>query len=91
MTRFAFAHGAARVLAGTLGAYGVTVLATVALSKALIGFGMARVEAVTATTLASFALFAAVAMAVFHAPSVWRTWLWLAATAAPLAIMARYL
>lgn len=67
-----------RVLAGTLGAYGVTSLATVALSLALVRLGTPKVEAVTAATLASFLIFAMIAMAVFHARSATRSWAWLA-------------
>lgn len=67
-----------RVLAGTLGAYGVTSLATVALSLVLIRLGTSQVEAVTAATLASFLVFAAIAMAVFHARSATRSWIALA-------------
>ncbi|WIW90225.1 hypothetical protein K3M67_19420 (plasmid) [Sphingobium sp. V4] len=75
-----------RVLAGTLGAYGLTSLATVALSLLLVGIGMNRVEAVTAAALASFVIFAVVAMAVFHAPSAVHAWRWLLAFAVPLAL-----
>jgi len=82
---------AARVVAGTLGAYGVTALSTVALSKLLIRLGIAPVEAVTGATLASFALFSVAAMAVFHAHSVARAWFWLAGAAVPLAIAGRLL
>jgi hypothetical protein len=78
---------AARALAGTLGAYGLTVQITVFLSLALASAGMARVEAVTAATLASFAVFAVTSMTVFHAHGVARAWLWLAATALPLALV----
>jgi hypothetical protein len=78
---------AARVLAGTLGAYGLTVQITVFLSLVLARIGMPRVEAVTAATLASFAFFAAISMAVFHVHGVARTWLWLIATALPLAFV----
>lgn len=77
----------ARTLAGTLGAYGLTVQLTVVLSYLLALAGMDRVEAVTAATLASFAIFAMVSMAVFHARSAARACLWLAATALPLALM----
>ncbi|MFT4053563.1 MAG: hypothetical protein QM681_03585 [Novosphingobium sp.] len=78
---------AARALAGTLGAYGLTVEITVVLSFILVRGGMDRVEAVTAATLGSFAIFAAVSMAVFHAHSVARAWLWLAVAAAPLVLL----
>lgn len=68
----------ARILAVTLGAYGLTSLATVALSLALARLGMDKVEAVTAATLASFLIFAITAMAAFHARSALRAWGWLA-------------
>ena len=77
---------ASRTLAGTLGAYVVAALATVALSLVLAGCGMARSEAVTAATLASFILFAAIAMTVFHASSPARAWRGLALAAMPLAL-----
>ena len=64
---------ALRIATGTLGAYAVTALVTVALSRLLIRCGMDAVEAVTGVTLASFALFAAVSMTVFHARSLGRT------------------
>jgi hypothetical protein len=76
-----------RVIAGTLGAYVLTSLATVALSLGLAAFGMDRVEAVTSATLASFAIFAGVAMAAFHARSAARAWGWLFGLAAPLGLL----
>lgn len=79
---------ASRTVAGTLGAYAVTALATVALSLVLAALGMVRVEAVTAATLASYAIFACVAMTVFHARSAGRAWLGLVAAALPLALLA---
>lgn len=78
---------ASRTLAGTLGAYGVTALGTVALSLVLAALGMARAEAVTAATLASYAVFAIIAMAVFHAASPARAWAWLVGVAVPLALL----
>jgi uncharacterized membrane protein len=69
---------ALRTAAATLGAYGLTALATAALSLLLARIGMDRVEAVTAATLMSFALFAIIAMAAFHARSAARAWSWLA-------------
>ncbi|OYX65173.1 MAG: hypothetical protein B7Y88_10785 [Sphingomonadales bacterium 32-64-17] len=80
----------ARSLAGTLGAYGVSSLFTAALSLVLARIGMDRVEAVTAATLLSFAVFALIAMAVFHARSAARAWMWLIAIAVPtgLAVLA---
>lgn len=64
---------ALRIAAGTLGAYGVTALVTVAASRLLIRCSIDAVEAVTGVALASFALFAAVSMTVFHARSLGRT------------------
>lgn len=78
---------AARVLAGTLGAYALTALVTVALSRLLVGAGVSAVEAVTGATLASFALFAIAAMAVFHARSAARAWAWLAILAVPCGLV----
>lgn len=78
---------AARTLAGTLGAYGLTVQTTIVLSYILVRAGMARVEAVTAATLASFAIFACIAMATFHARSARRAWMWLTLSAAPLLLL----
>ncbi|WP_043974787.1 hypothetical protein [Novosphingobium sp. P6W] len=78
---------ATRTLAGTLGAYGLTVQVTVVLSFLLARAGMDRAEAVTAATLASFAIFAGISMAAFHASSAGRAWVWLAMTAAPLALL----
>jgi len=61
-----------RIVAGAFGAYTLTSLVTVALSLLLARIGMGPVEAVTAATLASFAIFAGVAMAAFHARSAAR-------------------
>ncbi|MCG2841297.1 DUF4407 domain-containing protein [Sandaracinobacter sp. RS1-74] len=75
-----------RFVAGTLGAYALTSLVTVALSLLLARLGMDRVEAVYAATLASFAVFAGVAMSAFHARSAARAWGWLLAFGLPLAL-----
>lgn len=77
----------ARTLAGTLGAYGLTAQATVVLSFVLARLGMDRAEAVICATLASFAIFAALSMAIFHARSAARAWIWLAGTAVALALL----
>ncbi|WP_157222474.1 hypothetical protein [Novosphingobium sp. AP12] len=69
---------ASRVLAGTLGAYALTALLTAALSVLLIQFGVDPVEAATGATISSFAVFTVAAMAVFHARSVMKAWVWLA-------------
>lgn len=78
---------ASRTVAGTLGAYGLTSLATIALSLLLGALGMASAQAVIAATLASFAIFAFVAMAVFHAQSARRAWQGLVLAAAPLGML----
>ncbi|HUD28649.1 MAG TPA: hypothetical protein VMQ93_07240 [Novosphingobium sp.] len=78
---------ASRVVAGTLGAYALTAVLTAALSLLLVQMGIDRVEAATGATIASFALFAIAAMAVFHARSVTRAWIWLVAIAAPCALV----
>ncbi|PNU02164.1 hypothetical protein A8V01_09820 [Novosphingobium guangzhouense] len=77
----------ARTLAGTLGAYGVTAQATIVLSFMLALCGMDRAEAVVAATLASFAIFALVSMAVFHTGSASRAWIWLVTASVPLAFL----
>lgn len=76
-----------RIFAGTLGAYALTSLATVALSLLLARMAMDRVEAVTAATLASFAIFAVIAMAAFHARNAARAWGWLFGLAPPLGLL----
>lgn len=76
-----------RVVAGTFGAYGLTSLLTVLLSFALAALGMARSEAVIAATLASYALFAGIAMAVFHARSAARASAWMGSAALLAAIL----
>jgi positive regulator of sigma E activity len=65
-----------RWVAVTLGAYGLTAIATAALSV-LLARMIGRVEAVTAATIASFAIFAFASMAAFHARSARRAWGWL--------------
>lgn len=77
---------ASRVLAGTLGAYTLAALVTVALSLVLASLGIARAEAATAATLASYAVFAGIAMAVFHAQSASKAWRGLVLTGLPLAL-----
>ena len=76
-----------RIVAGAFGAYTLTSLVTVALSLLLARIGMGPVEAVTAATLASFAIFAGVAMAAFHARSAARAWGWLFGIVAPLGLL----
>lgn len=66
-----------RVVAGTVGAYAVALLFTIALSRLLIVAGSDPVEATLGPTIASFAVFSGISIAVFHAPRLSRAWLWL--------------
>jgi len=75
------------ILAGTLGAYALTSLATAALSLIMTALGMERLEAVTAATLASFAIFTGIAIATFHARSASRAWGWLSVISVPLGLL----
>lgn len=75
-----------RIVAGTLGAYGLTSLATVGLSLLLARIGVPRAEAVTAATLVSFGVFSVAAMAVFHSRSAGKAWGWLFALALSIAL-----
>lgn len=77
---------ALRTLLVTLGAYGLTALITACLSLLLAELGMDRVEAIIAATLASFAIFAGIAMAVHHARSAGRAALWLVVIAVPVGV-----
>lgn len=79
---------ASRTIAATLGAYAFAATATVALSLVLATLGMARAEAVTAATLASYAIFAVAAMTVFHARNSARAWAGLLVATLPLALLA---
>lgn len=65
---------AGRLTACTLGAYGLTALVTATLSRLLVRLGTDAVEAVAGVTLASFALFAVIAMSAFHARNPARAW-----------------
>ncbi len=78
---------ASRILAGTIGAYGLTSLMTVAVSLVLVRTGMDKVEAVTAATLASFATFAIIAMMAFHARRAVNVWAGLALAAVPVGLI----
>lgn len=77
---------ASRTVAGTLGAYGLTYLATAALSLLLPHFGLDRVEAVYSSLIASFLIFAEIAILVFSAKTAGRAWKGLLIAAVPLAL-----
>ena len=72
---------AARVLAATLGGYAVISLLTLTAPLVLGRLGVDQAEALLAVTTASFPVYAAIVMAVFHARSAMRAWALLAATA----------
>ena len=78
---------ASRALAAIVGGYALTSLAILALSLTLPWFGMSRAEAVLASTLASFLIYTAIIMAVFHAQSVARAWAWQFGAAVPLGLI----
>ncbi|MET3827006.1 hypothetical protein ABIC16_002699 [Sphingomonas sp. PvP055] len=67
-----------RILGAIVGGYGVTSLAVACLARIL---PMRAAEASVAATLASFAIYAGIIVAIFSARSVLRIWLWLTAAA----------
>jgi drug/metabolite transporter (DMT)-like permease len=77
----------ARVVAGTLGAFAHTTLATTALSLVLAALGVTRADAVTIALMASSIVFALISLSAFHARDPFRAWMWLAGTAVPLAVL----
>ena len=74
---------ASRVLAAAAGGYALTSLTTLALSLLLHRVGAGRAEAVLASTMASFLLYTAVVMAVFHARTALRAWTGIILAAVP--------
>lgn len=72
---------ASRIIAAIVGGYAVTALAMLALSLALPFIGAGRAEAVFATTMVSFLMYAAIIMAVFHAHSALQAWFGILAAA----------
>jgi hypothetical protein len=73
---------ASRVLAATVGCYAGAALASAALARALVALSLVpRVDAVLWTSLGSFALYAAGALAVFGAATATRAWVGLGCVA----------
>jgi protein-S-isoprenylcysteine O-methyltransferase Ste14 len=70
-----------------LGGYVLTSLLAVSSFLLLQRQGMARDEALLAPTIASFLIYAAIVLAVFHARSAMRAWLWIIGACAPLAVL----
>jgi hypothetical protein len=75
-----------RVLAAITGGYAVTSLLTLALTLMLAALGVNQAQALLAATTGSFLVWAAIIMAVFHARSALRAWLWLAGAFALFAL-----
>lgn len=69
---------ASRVLAASAGGYALTSLLTIAVSLLLPLAGVDLAAALLGTTMASFLVWVAIVMAVFHARSASRAWAWLA-------------
>jgi hypothetical protein len=78
---------ASRALAAGVGGYALTSLFTLALPLALAFLGVNQAQALLAATIASFLLYAAIIMAVFHARNAARAWAWLIAIALPLGLV----
>ena len=76
-----------RTLAAIVGGYALTSLITVALSLALPWLGMNQAEAVLASTIVSFLIYAAIIMGVFQARTALRAWLGLGLMAIPCVLV----
>jgi hypothetical protein len=74
---------ASRILAAFVGGYALTSLLSIAFALLLALFGMNKAEAVLATTIASFLIYAVIVMAVIHARTAARAWLGLGLVALP--------
>ncbi|MFC3226733.1 DUF3649 domain-containing protein [Marinibaculum pumilum] len=74
---------AARILAAVVGGYAYATLLVLAAAALLPLLGIGRPEALLVATIAAFPIFAGIVMAVFHARSARRAWLWLAIAAVP--------
>lgn len=74
---------ASRVLAAVVGGYIVTSLMTLALTLALTWIGTSQAEALMASTIASFLVYAAIVMAAFHVRTASRAWMGLVLAAIP--------
>lgn len=72
-----------RVLAASLGGYAVVSLYTLVTPLALAASGVDQAQTLLAATTASFLVYAAIVMAVFHARSAARAWAWLVGAAVP--------
>lgn len=78
---------ASRTLAAIFGGYAVTSLFNLALPLLLGTAGFSMPKTLVSALMASFLIWAAIIMAVFHARSAVRAWLWLVGAAVPLALI----
>ncbi|MBY8822801.1 hypothetical protein [Sphingomonas colocasiae] len=76
-----------RIIAGAGGGYLLTSLIAMLMFLLLRAGGVARDAALLAPALASFLIYAAIVMAVFHARSAARAWLWIAGASLPVALL----
>jgi hypothetical protein len=74
----------ARLIAAIGGGYVLASLLTADIALALRAVGSTPADAVIGSNLLSIVLYAAIVMAVFHARTATRAWLWLGITAVPL-------
>lgn len=78
---------ASRVLAAVVGGYALTSLLTLAVPLLFSAAGLSQAQALLATTMTSFPVYAAVILVVFHARSAARAWACLAVAALPPGIV----
>lgn len=71
-----------RVVAASVGGYALANLITIALSLIVNALGMQAAVVLLAAEMASFMVWAVIIMAIFHARSATRAWLWLSGAAA---------
>ncbi len=82
---------ASRTLAAVGGGYALTSLLIVAVSLVLPLLGISQAQTVFSMTMASFLLYAAVIMAVFHARTASRAWIGLVIVSIPLGLLVVFL
>lgn len=75
---------ASRVLAASVGGYGLVSLFAAALAMSL---PMPRLEAVITAVMVGFLAYAALIIAIFNIRSVTRIWIWLGVAAVPPAVV----
>ncbi|MFC3443674.1 DUF3649 domain-containing protein [Sphingobium rhizovicinum] len=76
-----------RIMAAVIGGYVLASALALLATLALPWLGVSTADALHAATMASFLLYAAIIMAVFHASSATRAWLGLVAVAAPAGLI----